>query len=287
MVWTQDELLLLAQAWQESLKEDSSIGGSTSKQKKVPASHLNKLIYDRFVALSGVPSPRHASTVAGRKDILQHSYVFIRAFSDKKENGCGNWFALTKNEQRTLMKTAGGKHVQPIDEQVFLTLDSFLGEEYGADKHGDGSESESSQATESDADKYQRPISLKKRPAAAAKKLENPRRSTRVSGPVRGKSSTSALEQEAGELLTQKEDKLTKSKRRRVTSSKEPSPFDIDVQGVLERQDQTLAGFLEKRAEERTQEHERICQEREADQKFWAAEKAKDRALLRKLFSIE
>lgn len=53
----------------------------------------------------------------------------------------------------------------------------------------------------------------------------------------------------------------------------------------MEKQSKGLVGFLEKRTEERAKEQERSRKEREADQKFWAEQTEKDRALLRDLFT--
>ncbi|GMF49389.1 unnamed protein product [Phytophthora fragariaefolia] len=272
MVWTQNEHLRLARAWQESLKAKNGDGKAGKKTNTVTG--LNKAIYERFEALSGDSSSRSIYMVVARKELLQHSYDFIRGF--RNDNAGMEWFALATKKQRALMKTAGGERVVPLDEHVFSALDKFLGttpDEIEA-------ETESSEATETDGDssegdKYQKVFSQRMKPAR--KKMSTSR------SPVKGitnppeKAVKSALEEDTGELREER----AEAKRRRVKSPRE----DVGVKEIMEQQSVGLVGFLEKRAEERAREQERNRQEREADQKFWAEETAKDRALLRELFT--
>ncbi|KAL3663465.1 hypothetical protein V7S43_011354 [Phytophthora oleae] len=246
--WTSDEVWWLVQAWQETNKEVESSGGEKKSEE------FNKLVHEHFVKLAGGSSPRSVIAIARRMEILRESYEFIVSFQgNERENG---WFVLPTNDQRTLMKTGGGKHLRPIEERVFFALDKLFPE----------AESESE---DSDGDKFE--TAIKKR---AAKKV------TRKSKVPSSKSSTSALEEETGELLSPQKETGVKDKRRRVNKS--PS---VGVADILDHQSQVLAGFLEKRADERTHELDQSRKEREVDQKFWAAETAKDRALLRDLFT--
>ncbi|KAG6617393.1 uncharacterized protein IUM83_02408 [Phytophthora cinnamomi] len=281
MAWTADELLRLVRAWEECLKPPKAGGGKTKKKKKLAVPDLNKAIYRRFEHLSGGSSHRNAHTVVTRKGILQNSYVFIRAFVDDEDvNGNVDWFSLSSSEQRALMKTAGGERVMPMDERVFSALDKFIASEIGiaakSEKESVSSEATESEVDSSDGDQYQKVLSQNK---PTPKESATPRRPAKASGEVRGKaSSASTLEEETGEP---KEEGLVNPKRRRVAASKVPP----SVKEILERQSGGLVGFLEKRAKERAKEHEHSRQEREADQKFWAEETEKDRALLRELFT--
>lgn len=74
-------------------------------------SDLNKLIYRKFGALSGGSCNRSIQTVVARKDLLEHSYDFIRDFLDSQrdQHGDVDWFSLSTSEQRALMKTAGAR----------------------------------------------------------------------------------------------------------------------------------------------------------------------------------
>ncbi|GMF27200.1 unnamed protein product [Phytophthora lilii] len=290
MAWSTEELLLLARAWQESIKTTKT-GDGKGKQAKMTPKELNQLVFERFEKLSGGSSYRAVGTVATRKEILWNSYAFIRSFRDNRNmNGGVEWFSMSTSEQRAVMKTAGGKFVQPLDERVIMALDKFLAEEY---EEGEESETESEglEATESaeqssEGDKYQKTVAPKKKNAVAKKVKNTGRRSTKVDSAASGKAGKkSALEEETGELLSSNEEKGTKPKRRRIAANKKSNSSDTDVSHVLEHQSQVLAEFLKKRAEERSREHERSRQEREADQKFWATETAKDRALLRELFT--
>ncbi|KAL4108316.1 hypothetical protein PRIC1_000034 [Phytophthora ramorum] len=286
MAWGEDELLRLIQAWQECLEAKAK--GGKAKKKKTTAVQFSKRVLERFEELSGGSSHHKLNAVMTRKDILQNSYVYIRSFrGDPDTNGGVEWFALPTSDQRALMKTAGGQHVQPMGEGVFLALDAFLGKELAATEESEA-ESESSQTTETDGrssegDKYEKVVRQKKK-VATVKKAKKPRNASRSR---REAQDNSGLEEDSGEILSPKEEGRTKAKRRRVAAPKKtPSP-DLNVNVILERQSQVLAEFLDKRAEERTREHERSQQERDADQKFWAVETAKDRALLRELFTEE
>ncbi|KAG7384781.1 hypothetical protein PHYPSEUDO_002234 [Phytophthora pseudosyringae] len=277
-VWTPEELWWLVQAWRETVQATKSARGKT---RKMSSSQFNKLVHERFVAFAGGSIPRSVGTIALRKDILQHSYAFIRSFVGNKEASADlDWFVLTKSEQRELMKTAGGQPVQPIEERVFFALDRLLSDEITAGNASDDSESGASESDgdSSEGDKYERGMRQKKRPAA-----KKTYKRVQLSGSVPAATPKSALEEETGELLSQKDGTHAKQKRRRVTP-KSSSP-KAAMKDILERQSQVLARFLEKRADERSQEHDRSRQEREADQKFWATETAKDRALLRELFA--
>ncbi|KUF88324.1 hypothetical protein AM588_10002284 [Phytophthora nicotianae] len=273
-LWTPEELWWLVLAWEETLKETESNAG---KKKKMSSSEWNKLLHEHFVAFAGGSSPRSVATISIRKDILQNSYEFIRSFlSNKETSGSLDWFALTTNDQRGLMKTAGGKRVQPIEERVFNALETILKDKIAAGHESEGEDFGYEDDYSSDGDKFEKVMKAKKKRAPVSKKVGK----RRSSG---GKTSKSALEEESGELLRVKEDDHAKKKHRHVSSK--PSSPKVGLKDILERQGEVLAGFLEKRAEERSQEHERSRQEREADQKFWAAETAKDRALLRELFT--
>ncbi|KAF4040736.1 hypothetical protein GN244_ATG07087 [Phytophthora infestans] len=275
-VWTLEELWWLVQAWEEVVNERRNAGG---KKKKMGNMEFNRLIHERFVALAGGSSPRSISTIMNRKDVLQSSFEFIRSFVGNKETSGGlDWFALPTSNQRELMKTAGGKRVQPIEERVFSTLNKILKNESAMAEQSGESDSEGYDYS-SEGDKFEKGMRAKKKPAP--KKVTKHRSSGGKRVPV----SKSALEDETGVMLSQKEEKHSKEKRRRVSSKLASSK--VGMKDVLERQSDVLAGFLEKRADERSQEHERSRQEREMDQKFWAAETAKDRALLRELFSAK
>ncbi|KAG6963740.1 hypothetical protein JG688_00008014 [Phytophthora aleatoria] len=274
-LWTPEELWWLVQAWEEAMNAAKRVGG---KKRKMSTSEFHKLIHERFVELAGGSSPRTVATIVIRKDVLQNSYEFIRSFLGNKETSGGlDWFALTTSDQRELMKTAGGKRVQPIEERVFTALEKVLKDESAATEQSDESEGEDSgnEGYSSEGDKFEKGMRQKKKEVPAPKKVDK-RHLSRSSG---GKASKSALEEESGELLSQKEEGHAKKKRHK------PSTPKVGMKDILERQSGVLAGFLEKRADERSQEHERSRQEREADQKFWAAETAKDRALLRELFT--
>ncbi|KAG1708864.1 hypothetical protein DVH05_022498 [Phytophthora capsici] len=208
---------------------------------------FHQLVHENFMKLAGGSSSRSVSAIRRQMNILKDSYEFIVSFQGRgQENG---WFMLSTNDQRTLMQTNGGNQVRPIDEKVFSALDKFLADE-------------ESESEDSDGEKFE--IAVKKRVAPKKKAARK---------------STSVLEEESGELLTPTKEEKTKEKRRRLTKS------SVAVADILDRQSQVLAGFLEKRADERTHELEQTRKERESDQKFWAAETAKDRALLRDLFT--
>ncbi|KAK1938248.1 hypothetical protein P3T76_009398 [Phytophthora citrophthora] len=241
MRWTSDEVMWLVQAWQETKKEVKDSGVKKNLEE------FHQLVHENFEKLAGGSSPRSVSAVRRQMNILKDSYDFIVSFQGREqENG---WFALSTNDQKTLMQTDGGNQVRPIDGQVFSALDKFLAEE-------------ESESEDSDGEKFE--TAVKKR--AASKKKS-------------ARKSTSVLEEESGELLTPTKEEKIKDKRRRVSKT------SVGVADILDRQSQGLAGFLEKRADERSHEIEQSRKEREADQKFWSEETAKDRALLRDLFT--
>ncbi|KAE9009871.1 hypothetical protein PR001_g16327 [Phytophthora rubi] len=282
MAWTVNELLRLVRAWEESLKPPKT-GSGTGKKKKLSVGDLNKDIYERFGAASGGSSNRSLSTVLARKNLLQDSFHFIRDFRDNKDiHGDVDWFSLSTNEQRSIMKTAGGTRVMPMDEHVFSALAKFLVEddtEAESETEAVGSAASESDGYTSEGDKFQQSISRKK---PAPKKRVNTRRPARSSTKHGRASGSSALEEETGEL---KGEEKANPKRRRVTSPKAAPHSDASAKEILGRQSEGLAGFLEKRAEERAKDQERSRQEREADQRFWAEETEKDRTLLRDLFT--
>ncbi|KAF1783130.1 hypothetical protein GQ600_3516 [Phytophthora cactorum] len=156
----------------------------------------------------------------------------------------------------------GGKRVQPIEERVSLRWRNFEGRIgcNGAERRSEGEDS-GNEGYSSEGDKFEKGMRQKK------KEIERWKSEQECSG--RGE--WRAIEPEGR--------RPAKKKRHK------PSTPKVGMKDILERQSGVLAGFLEKRADERSQEHERSRQEREADQKFWAAETAKDRALLRELFT--
>ncbi|OWZ05817.1 hypothetical protein PHMEG_00022023 [Phytophthora megakarya] len=259
--WTSDEVWWLVQAWQEiaNILKDS--------KPKLSSRNYNKLIHEQFVERAGGSSPRTIATIATRKIILRNSYVFIRS---KRMSGEVDWFGLTTNHQQKLMQMAG-KEVRPMEERVFDVLDALFAK-------GGAEYEEIESEIDSDGDKDEKVVHLKK-PAVPKKKRPQSAAASTKKGL---KNMKSTLEEETGELMSEKGEESAKSKRRRVDSIKSGN-----VKDILDRQSEVLADFLDKRAKERTQEHERSRKEREADQKFWAEETEKDRALLRDLFTHE
>ncbi|POM73230.1 Hypothetical protein PHPALM_9938 [Phytophthora palmivora] len=271
-IWTSDEVWWLVQAWQESVNALKK-----GKKKKMSSIDFNKLVHEHFVALAGGSSPRTVATISTRKCILQNSFEFIRAFmGNQPVTGDVDWFGMTASHQRKLMQTAGGKEVRPIDERVFIALEKLLKDNDTVFEESDHDGNESDSAS-SEGDKYEQTMNQKK--VVVPKKVI-----TGASTITRTRKS--ALEEETGELLTQKGQEDVKPKRQRLAFSSK-TPLAGNVKDILEHQSQVLTGFLEKRANERSREHEQSRQEREADQKFWAAETEKDRSLLRDLFSHE
>jgi hypothetical protein len=267
MMWSPDELSRLVQAWRESLSA-SQKGGGKARMKR--PTDLNQAVHERFEALdSEGATSRSAHAVKMKMATLRETYAFIRNFQENKEmSGGAEWFSLLQNHQKKLMKNAGSKRVQPVDEELFEALHDVIREEGAADEESeDEGEEETESDDASDGDKYQATVIQKKKRTAPKK--------ARFSLPVVATSigtgsKVAALEAEAGELVGHEEEGPKKPKRRRTTAP----PSTMNVAEVLEHQSQVLAGFLEKRVEERTEER-----------KFWAAETAKDRALLRELLT--
>ncbi|TDH68320.1 hypothetical protein CCR75_004502 [Bremia lactucae] len=273
--WMPEEVEWLIRAWQEIEREKMN---NNAIKENTSALIFNKQLYERFLALSGGSTSRTAAKVANRKDLLRHSYKFIRAFMDNNETGANlNWFALSNSEQRELMKIAGGQRVIPIEKRNFSALDNLMNKSLSTEKSCKNvSDCLNSY---SDSDRIDKSLKRKKQLSIkrAAKRLKAP-----VSHQSQPISTMSTLEDESSDFLSQTDNNQSRQKHGRIANRILLSKTEIE--DILKRQRNGLADFVTKRADERFRELEWSIREREADQMFYASEAEKDRALLRNLF---
>ncbi|GAB9465475.1 hypothetical protein Gpo141_00002882 [Globisporangium polare] len=106
-VWNRDEVLHLLQAWTEILE------GPCPSNESLSA--LNDRIYDRFLTFVGGTTMRTVKALHAKRDSVIASYYFITDFNKSKKTiatngggsvawGANDWFALSHEEQKNLVK---------------------------------------------------------------------------------------------------------------------------------------------------------------------------------------